>query len=301
MLLTCTSKETCFANFEPRFRKYSVCFQSFFVSSSIEYAALGGGWVWVLLCSQRHKHQRHKSSRDRRLLVIGGLIAYFVIAMSSIGFLKAGLELERLQSLFLQVRGSNFQKCISVADLKKVFVFSTTFLLCLVQFIKLVYEFWPESNDRIARSNGQASIHALSKGSQNTPPSRKAEPNSQTWDREVANLYAESVSGGEQTYWPLGNASSVPLKSLVPSTPLINSTPLPTIIDCALANYGRISVDSEENGVDDLQAGQLWSDIKAQRKAKHEEAVTAGRWIHRGIRARCCKCNGQIIFLHEYG
>jgi len=177
-----------------------------------------------------------------------------------------------------------------VADPKKVVVLSTTFLLCLAQSIKQLankVDSRPESNDRTARSDGHASIHTSSEGSQNTPPSRKAEPDSHTWDMEIIETYAESVSGGKQTYLPPSEAPSIP------------STPSLATISCALESYGRISVDSKESGVDDIQTGQLWLHIKAQRVAKEEEAIAAGRRIQREIRARCCKCNRQTDFLYE--
>lgn len=64
------------------------------------------------------------------------------------------------------------------------------------------------------------------------------------------------------------------------------STPSPATFSCALESHGRISVDSEAVGVDEVQLYQDWLDIKAERGAKEKEAITVGRRTQKEIRAR---------------
>ena len=72
---------------------------------SIGYAGLGIGWIRPFWFSRGLEYQRRTTS-----WVIGGFTADFVIAISSVGFLVAGSELERLQILFLEVREPYFSE-----------------------------------------------------------------------------------------------------------------------------------------------------------------------------------------------
>ena len=72
-------------------RNFSTSFRTFFATSSVEYAALGIGWIRLL-----------SFSRITRLLCIGGF-AHLTVAMFSVGLLVAGLEREGLQALFIEV------------------------------------------------------------------------------------------------------------------------------------------------------------------------------------------------------
>ena len=102
-------------------------------------------------------------------------------------------------------------------------------------------------------------------GSQNTPPSRRTETDSHTWDIETIGRYAESVSGEKQS-------------DLLPNeAPLMPSVLSPATTSCAPESQGRISVNSEKGGVDNLQIGQLWLHTKAKRAAKEKEAIAEGK------------------------
>lgn len=132
-----------------------------------------------------------------------------------------------------------------MADLEQVFILSTTFLLFLAYFVQTFankFDSRPESHDYISRSDGQASRHTSNEGIQNTPPSRKTDPGSHTWDEEIIKAYAESVSGGNQTYLPSSHAPSIPSVQLMPSMPSS------AITRCALAGDEEISMNSEEMG-----------------------------------------------------
>lgn len=164
-----------------------------------------------------------------------------------------------------------------------------TFLLFLAYYIQTFaskFDSRPESHDYTTRSDGQASRHTSSEGPQNTPPSRKTDPRSHTWDEEIIETYAESVSEGKQTHLPPSEA------------PLMPSMPSPATISCAREADGRISADSKESGTDDLQNRQRWLEMKAQRVAKENEEIAAGRRIEKEVQARCSHCHRQTAFLN---
>ena len=219
-----------------------MCFKIFFVAISVGYAALGIGWIRLWWPSRGLERQKRATSS---LPVIEEFAGHFIIAISSVGFLVAGLELERLQALLLNVGEPIFSYEQIGLTWKQAFVLSTTFLTCLAHFIQ------PCANklnsrsvlhDCKTKSDGQPSRRTSNGGSQNTPPSRKAEADSHTWDKETIDAYADSVSGGKPT--------DLPLSSSMPSTPWMPSTPSPATINCD----GRISVDSKESGRDDLRS-----------------------------------------------
>ena len=77
--------------------EYSTYFQISFIVSSVQYAVLRTGWLQVL-----------SSSMNNRLLIMGSIIACFTVVMISLGIMVAGLELENLQALLLEVGVSTF-------------------------------------------------------------------------------------------------------------------------------------------------------------------------------------------------
>ena len=172
---------------------------------------------------------------------MGGIIAYFTVAISSIGFLVAGSEQEGLQILFMKV--GDFPWRTSIADPTQMFVLLTIFLLCLVQSVK---EFADkpgvpsEADESAAKSGCQVSIYTTSEESQDTPPSRKADPDNPTWDEETLGTYTESVLGGEQVY-------------LRPN--VVHSIPPRAEIDSIRESHGRIVADSQGSTVEDLSIG----------------------------------------------
>jgi hypothetical protein len=72
---------------------------------SVGYTALGIGWIRPLWSLRGLEHQKSTSSKHRCLLYIGSFTGYFIIAISSVGFLVTGSELERLQALLPKVGG----------------------------------------------------------------------------------------------------------------------------------------------------------------------------------------------------
>ncbi|KAL9129211.1 MAG: hypothetical protein Q9217_002280 [Psora testacea] len=141
--------------------------------------------------------------------------------------LVAGSRLERLQTRLLQV-----------------FVLSVTFFICLAQpLIRwLATEFIGplEPRDRTSGSDDKASTTVSSTVAQFAPPSRRGEPDSQEWDIETINTYAEAVSGTRPTYLPSGKMPPMPPQAT---------------ISAALENHRRISVDSGEIDTDEVPAG----------------------------------------------
>lgn len=77
---------------------------------SVEYATLGIGWLRPLWSLRGLEHQKLTTSKRYCLLYIGSFTGYFIIAISSVGFLVAGSELEGLQALFPMVGGTSLSK-----------------------------------------------------------------------------------------------------------------------------------------------------------------------------------------------
>ena len=174
-LFTHPLEELLLANFKTWLRNYSTCFKIFFPVSLVGYAALGIGWILAFSPLRGLERQKRTTSKNRRLLLMGGLTGYFIIAISSVSFLVVG----KVAGSLSEGRGTNLLTVRNVANLKKVFVLLTTSLLCLDHLVKQLanpLNSRPVPNHCIARSDGQASMHTESEGSQNTPPSRKAEP-----------------------------------------------------------------------------------------------------------------------------
>ncbi len=137
-------------------------------------------WIRTFWSSRGLGHQRRTI-----LPVIGCFTGYFIIAVSSVGFLLAGSEWERFQALFPKVSGSILGGG-HIADLKQVFILLTTVVLFLAHSILTFvnkFDSRPEPHECIIRSDGQASRRTSHEGCQNTPPLRKAEPDSRTWDK----------------------------------------------------------------------------------------------------------------------
>ena len=98
-------EELFLADCETWLRNRSICFKNFFVAMLVGYAALGIGWIRPISASRGLERQKRATST---LLVIESFTGYLIIVISSVGFLVAGSESERLQVLLPLVGGPIF-------------------------------------------------------------------------------------------------------------------------------------------------------------------------------------------------
>ena len=268
------ARRTVVTDFETCLRNFSTCFRIFFVASSVEYAALGAGWFWARsLCL------------GCRPLLIRGCLASFTIAAFAIGALLVGSRLERLQSRLLEVGGSTFHT-ESAAKLIQMFVLSVTVSISLAQpftqLAKMAIALFRPS-DHMAGSNDKAPMKALSPIPGTAPPSRMGQPDRHEWETATIKKPAEVVPGGR----PLLHSSETP------------TMPTPATTSSDLESHERINVDSRECIIDAMLLDQLRLEVKEEQLAKKRKQIDAGRWIQRGMRARCCRCRRPVTFSNE--
>ena len=146
-----------------------------------------------------------------------------------------------------------------MADMKQAFSLSTTSLTCMLSFVhSCANKLLSRSGTHRSTNDGEASRSPSNEGYQNTPPSRKVDPDSHIWDKDTIKTYfSESLLPSE--------APSMPSIPLMPSQ----------------EDHGRISVDSKDSGRDVRQVLQDWLEIKAKRNAEQKDAIATGRWVER--------------------
>ena len=142
------------------------------------------------------------SSTTKRWGPLSIFIGHTIIALFALSALVAGWNLDRLQTLLLEVSIPLYKtEYVQLTEPTKVFVLLVT-CLCL---IRRIYRYAAkiatvQAHPHTAGSRIETTTTFSHTSHQSRPQTRHVKPNDDAWDMEA---YAEAISEGTQTWWSL--------------------------------------------------------------------------------------------------